>query len=91
VLSQLARGEDHHEQQAEPSQLHLVTHIHSVSEELLRVFSGGVLIKGEQSGDDPVLVGGPLLLAGQQVTLTLTFCRAGQVVIEAEVTVPGPP
>jgi copper(I)-binding protein len=43
------------------------------------------------SGDDAVLVGGPLLLAGQQVTLTLTFRRAGRVVIEAAVTVPGPP
>jgi hypothetical protein len=35
--------------------------------------------------------GGPLLLAGQQVTLTLTFRRAGRMVIEAAVTVPGPP
>jgi copper(I)-binding protein len=43
------------------------------------------------SGDDAVVVGGPLLLAGQQVTLTLTFRRAGRVVIEAAVTVPGPP
>lgn len=43
------------------------------------------------AGDDAVLVGGPLLLAGQQVTLTLTFRRAGRVVIVAAVTVPGPP
>jgi copper(I)-binding protein len=43
------------------------------------------------SGDDAVLIGGPLLLAGQQVPLTLTFRQAGQVPIEATVTIPGAP
>lgn len=43
------------------------------------------------SGDDAVLIGGPLLLAGQQVPLTLTFRQAGQVIIEATVTIPGAP
>ena len=43
------------------------------------------------SGNDAVLIGGPRLLAGQQVPLTLTFRHAGQVVIEATVTIPGAP
>jgi copper(I)-binding protein len=43
------------------------------------------------SGDDAVLIGGPRLLAGQQVPLTLTFRYAGHVVIEAAVTIPGAP
>jgi hypothetical protein len=43
------------------------------------------------SGDDAVLIGGPLLLAGQQVPLTLTFRNAGQITIEATVTIPGAP
>jgi copper(I)-binding protein len=43
------------------------------------------------SGDDAVLIGGPRLLAGQQVPLTLTFRYAGKVVIEAAVTIPGAP
>jgi copper(I)-binding protein len=43
------------------------------------------------SGSDAVLIGGPRLLAGQQVPLTLTFRRAGHVVIEATVTIPGAP
>ena len=43
------------------------------------------------SGDDVVLIGGPRLLAGQQVPLTLTFRHAGQIMIEATVTIPGSP
>jgi copper(I)-binding protein len=43
------------------------------------------------SGDDAVLIGGPRLLAGQQVPLTLTFRYAGQIMIEATVTIPGSP
>jgi copper(I)-binding protein len=43
------------------------------------------------SGDDVVLIGGPLLLAGQQVPLTLTFRYAGKMTIEATVTIPGAP
>jgi copper(I)-binding protein len=43
------------------------------------------------SGSDAVLIGGPRLLAGQQVPLTLTFRYAGRVVIEATVTIPGAP
>jgi copper(I)-binding protein len=43
------------------------------------------------SGDDVVLIGGPRLLAGQQVPLTLTFRNAGRVMIEATVTIPGAP
>jgi copper(I)-binding protein len=43
------------------------------------------------SGDDAVLIGGPRLLAGQQVPLTLTFRYAGQIMIEAMVTIPGSP
>ena len=43
------------------------------------------------SGDDAVLIGGPLLLAGQQVPLTLTFRYAGKITIEATVTIPGAP
>jgi len=43
------------------------------------------------SGEDAVLIGGPLLLAGQQVPLTLTFRQAGRVPIEATVTIPGAP
>ena len=43
------------------------------------------------SGDDAVLIGCPLLLAGQQVPLVLTFRHAGRVVIEATVTIPGAP
>jgi copper(I)-binding protein len=43
------------------------------------------------SGDDVVLIGGPRLLAGQQVPLTLTFRYAGQITIEATVTIPGSP
>jgi copper(I)-binding protein len=43
------------------------------------------------SGNDAVLIGGPRLLAGQQVPLTLTFRHAGRIVIEATVTIPGAP
>ena len=43
------------------------------------------------SGSDAVLIGGPRLLAGQQVPLTLTFRHAGRVVVEATVTIPGAP
>jgi copper(I)-binding protein len=43
------------------------------------------------SGDDVVLIGGPLLLAGQQVPLTLTFRQAGRITVEATVTIPGAP
>jgi copper(I)-binding protein len=43
------------------------------------------------SGDDAVLIGGPRLLAGQQVPLTLTFRYAGQIEVEATVTIPGSP
>jgi copper(I)-binding protein len=43
------------------------------------------------SGDDIVLIGAPRLLAGQQVPLTLTFRHAGQIMIEATVTIPGSP
>ena len=43
------------------------------------------------AGDDVVLIGGPRLLAGQQVPLTLTFRQAGQIMIEVTVTIPGSP
>jgi copper(I)-binding protein len=43
------------------------------------------------SGYDAVLIRGPLLLAGQQVPLRLTFRAAGTIKIEATVTIPGNP
>jgi copper(I)-binding protein len=48
-------------------------------------------LKLSPSGDDVVLIGGPRLLAGQQVPLTLTFRYAGQIEVEATVTIPGAP
>jgi copper(I)-binding protein len=49
------------------------------------------ILRLSPSGDDAVLIGGPRLLAGQQVPLTLTFRYAGQIMIEATVTIPGSP
>jgi copper(I)-binding protein len=43
------------------------------------------------SGNDAVLIGGPRLLAGQHVPLTLTFRYAGRIMIEATVIIPGAP
>jgi copper(I)-binding protein len=59
-------------------------------------FTGGVAIQAHgtltlspSSGYDAVMIGGPLLLAGQQVPLALAFRSAGTIRIEATVTIPG--